>query len=167
MKKLFCAIFAVMMLLSLAACGGGDNTTGATEPTGSSGAPKLSDVNEIYSAMTEGVQMPEMITLDSELMLDICGIKPADCKQGVVYLCSNSLQADEIWVLEAASGDAVSALKTAAQNRLNQKDAESVTYSPEQNKVVKAARIIQMGNYLVMICSPSVETLAGNLSGIL
>lgn len=161
MKKLFCAILAVMMLLSLAACGGGEDTTGST-PAAS--APKLTDVNEIYAAMISGVDMPEMITLDSELMLDICGIKPADCKQGVVYLCSNSLQADEIWVLEASSGEAVSALKTAAQNRLNQKDAESVTYSPEQNKVVKAARIIQMGNYLVMICSPSVDTLAANLS---
>lgn len=166
MKKIVALVMALTMMLCLAACGGTE-TTGSTGSTGENNANKLTNVTDIYNAMVKGVEMPEMITLDTDLMLDICGIKPADYKQGVVYLCSNSLQADEIWVLEATSGDAVAALKAAAQARLEQKDAESITYSPEQNKVVKAARIIQVGNYLVMICSPSVDTLAANVSAVL
>ena len=51
-------------------------------------------------------------------------------------------------------------LKQMAQNRLTAKDEESVTYSPEQNAVVKKAVLETYGNYLVMIVSPDVETIA-------
>lgn len=157
MKKFFAIAMALAMMLSLAACSEGGATT-APAP-----APALTDINEIYEATVNGVEMPEMIALDAELMLDLCGIEQANYKQGVVYICSNSLQADEIWVLEATNADAMAALKTQAQARLDQKNAESITYSPEQNAVVKAAQVIQIGDFLVMLVSPQVETLAGNL----
>ncbi len=156
MKKIICLILSVLMLLSLSACGGGEDTTGTTAPA----APKELNLTETYTTITSGVTMPGMLQLDSDLMLDLFGIKAEDCKQALVYICENSLQADEIWMIEAKDAAALETLKTLAQSRLDQKDAESITYSPEQNKVVKKTQIIVTGNYLVMICSPDVEAIA-------
>ena len=79
-----------------------------------------------------------------------------------MYLCVNSLRADEIWLLEAKDSASMETLKQLMQARLDQKDAESITYDPEQNAIVKAAQIIEVGNYLVMIVSPDAATIAGN-----
>ena len=150
MKKIVCLLLSMVMLLSLAACGGKD----------SDNSPKELNLAETYTTITQNVQMPGMMQLDSELMLDMFGIRSEHCKQAVVYLCENSLQADEIWMIEAKDAAALETLKGLAQSRIDQKDAESITYSPAQNEVVKKAQIIVTGNYLVMICSPDVETIA-------
>ena len=159
MKKLFAIALALTMLLSLAACGEGEPTTAPTTNP-SNGGTALTNVGDIYEAMIAGLDMPEMMALDSDLMLDLCGIPAENYRQGVVYICADSLRADEIWVLEAVSGDAMTALKQQAQARLSQKDAESLTYSPEQNAVVKAAQVIQFGDYLAVIVSPNADTIA-------
>lgn len=156
MKKIICLILSVLMLLSLAACGGGEDTTGTTAP-----APaKELNLTETYTTITSGVTMPEMLQVSGDMLLDLYGIKGDDCKQLLVYICSNSLQADEIWMIEAKDAAALETLKALAQSRIDQKDAESITYSPAQNEVVKKAQIIVTGNYLVMICSPDVEAIA-------
>ncbi len=156
MKRIFSLLFAMMMVLSLAACGGNADTTAGSTP-----AP-VKDLNltETYQTVTNGVQMPEMLLIGNDMLLDLYGIRPDDCKQALVYICSNSLQADEIWMIEAKDATALETLKNLAQSRLDQKDAESITYSPAQNEIVKKAQIIVTGNYLVMICSPEVDALA-------
>lgn len=155
MKKIFALIAAVLMLLSLAACGGNDNTTGGTNAT-----VKQLNLEETYATITSGANMPEMYAVKPEQMLDLYGIREEYCNQAVVYICVNSLRADEIWLLEAKDAAAMATLKGLVDSRIEQKDAESVTYSPEQNAVVKAAQIIEAGNYLVMIVSPDAETIA-------
>lgn len=156
MKKLFCAILACMMLLSLTACGDNGNTTG-----GANNTPLELNLSEIYTTITKDAQMPEMMQLETDMLLDLFGIRAEYCNQAVVYMCVNSLRADEIWLLEAKDAESLAALKNLAQARLDQKDAESVTYSPEQNAVVKAAQVIEAGNYFVMIVSPDAAAIAG------
>ena len=105
------------------------------------------------------VEMPEMMRVEEDLLLDMYGIKAEQYKQVEVYLCVNSLRADEIWLIEAVSETALAELKALAEFRLTAKDEESVTYSPEQNAVVKKAHLATYGNYLVMIVSPEVEAI--------
>ena len=69
------------------------------------------------------------------------------------------MRADEIWLIEAVSADALAELKQKAEARLTAKDEESITYDPEQNAIVKKAHLATYGNYLVMIVSPDVETI--------
>lgn len=157
MKKLFCAILAVLMLLSLAACGSNDNTTGSTQ----NNTPKELNLAEVYTTITKDAQMPEMMQVGNDMILDLYGIREEYYTQAVVYICVNSLRADEIWLLEAKDAASMETLKTLVQSRIDQKDAESITYSPEQNAVVKAAQIIEAGNYLVMIVSPDAAAIAG------
>ena len=161
MKKILCVIFALTMVLSLAACNQENPTTagtqGTTKPTE---APKALNMAEVYTTITSGVTMPQMMSLDESMMLDLYGIRAEYCKQAAIYLCENSLRADEIWLLEATDAASMATLKTLMQNRLDQKDAESITYDPEQNAIVKAAQIIESGNYLVMIVSPDAAAIA-------
>lgn len=158
MKKIFAVWMALILVLSLAACGENGNTTGSTQ--GNTAAPLQLNMTELYTNITKDATMPEMIQVGSDMLLDLYGIRPEDCKQSLVYICSNSLQADEIWLLEAKDAATVETLKNLAQSRIDQKDAESITYSPAQNEIVKKAQIIVVGNYLVMICSPDVEAMA-------
>lgn len=140
-------MFALMLVLSLVACGGDKG-------------PKELNLEETYTAITQNVEMPEMMQLDQDLLLDLFGIRSEYCNQAVVYICVNSLRADEIWLLEAKDADSLATLKQLAQARLSQKDAESITYDPEQNAIVKAAQIIEVGNYYVMIISPDAADIA-------
>lgn len=152
MKKILALVTAVLLMLSLPACGG-DNTSANT-------TPNELNLEDTYQTITQNANLPEMYAVDAELMLDLYGIRQEYCKQAVLYICVNSLRADEIWLLEAADAASMETLKSLMQSRLDQKDAESVTYSPEQNAVVKAAQIIEAGNYLVMIVSPDAAAIA-------
>lgn len=165
MKKFLCVLLIAVTVLSLAACQGNENPT-TTAPNGSQPAgttvpagPKQLNLSETYTAITASVQMPDMMRIDEDMLLDLYGIKAGQYKQVEVYLCSNNLQADEIWLIEAVDAEALAALKTLAEARLQQKDDESVTYSPAQNAIVKKAHLATYGNYLVMIVSPDVETI--------
>ena len=82
------------------------------------------------------------------------------CKQAKVAVCFDGLRADEIWLIEAADASALEELKSLAEGRLERKGEESITYSPEQYKVVEAAQVITAGNYLAVIVSPDAQALA-------
>lgn len=153
MKRMFALVLALMLMLT--ACGGNTETTGKAPAT-----VNPMNLAEVYTTITKDVTMPEMIALDAGLMLDFCGIKEEYYTQAQVYICGDSLRADEIWLIEAKDEAALEQLKTLAQARLDQKDAESITYSPEQNAIVKKAVTIVAGNYLAVLVSPDVDALA-------
>ena len=144
MKRLI-ALLLVILTLCLAGCGGKEQ---AVEM----------DVQAVYESM-EGT-LPEMLVMDEAMMLNFCGIKPEQCKQVVVAVCSDGLRADEVWLIEAADEAALKELEGLAEGRLTRKGEESITYSPEQYEVVKKAEVITAGNYLAVLVSPDVDALA-------
>lgn len=96
----------------------------------------------------------QMLELSEAQMEALCGIKPEDVARGQVYLCADSLRADEIWLLEAKDKAALGRLQQAAENRLAQKAAESKTYDPAQFAVVQQGRLVVIGNFLALLVSP-------------
>ena len=112
MKKLICAALAVVLLLSLAGC---------------EGASVKMDMQAVYTDICKSVQVPEMLELKEDLMLDYCGIRAEDVSQAMVLICADSLRTDEIWLLEAVDAKAASRLVELAEKRLNKKGEESVT----------------------------------------
>lgn len=144
--KRFVALLLVAVMLCLAGCGGKD-----------SGADVQMDVQAVYDSMVPA--MPEMLVMDEMMMLNFCGIEAEMCEQAVVSVCFDGLRADEVWLIEAKDADSLKQLEALAQSRLERKGEESITYSPEQYEVVKAAEVLTAGNYLVMIVSPDVQDL--------
>ena len=149
MRRFFLMILAALTVFSMTACGGGKTAEG-----------KQMDMQQLYTSLQEAVQMPEMLTLDERMMLDYCGIRSEQVKQAVVVICADSLRTDELWLLEAVDEAAAKALAELADSRLRNKEAESVTYSPEQYAVVKKAELLQIGNYVILLVSPNSAAMA-------
>lgn len=145
MKKMICTALALMLLLGMAGCGG---------------TSVKMDMQAVYTDICGSVQVPEMLELNEGLMLDYCGIKAEDVSQAIVLICADSLRTDEIWLLEAVDAKAASRLMALAEKRLNKKGEESITYSPEQYKVVEKAQLLQAGNCIALLVSPDSEAMA-------
>lgn len=162
-KKLLSILLCISMLLILCSCGAKDNgdTTSTTNETVSQTVNIEQvdvDLKKVYDDCV--ALMPEMTVLDSEMMYNFCGVNPQDCDEYYVAVCADSLRADEIWIIKAKDVDALNRIEEAAKNRIQAKDEESITYSPEQNKVVKAAKTLSSGEYFALLVSPDVDKIA-------
>ena len=155
MKKIFALLLAAMLVLS--GCGGAEQE---------SKAPANVDMQALYTQL-EGLGLPKMVDVDANMMLMLYGIEEADVKQAKVAISDDGLRADEVWLLEAVSSEAAQKLEGLVKNRTQQKDDESITYSPEQNAVVKKSYTKVSGNYVFFICSPEVEAMKGAVESAL
>ncbi len=116
------------------------------------------DLKALYGQM-EAAGLPEMIPIQAGMLLDLYGIDPEKLAQCQVYVCADGMRADEVWLLEAKDLAYARELEDLAYARIAQKDAESVTYSPEQNAVVKKSLILRRGCFVVLLTSPKADTL--------
>lgn len=147
MKKRIVLMLALCTALGLAAC------------AGTAEEPLELNLEQIYAAMDNATD-ETMTPINPGWLLDMYGIIPEDCQEAYVYSYNSGIMAAEIWLIKATSAEALSRLKALAESRLAALDAQSASYSPEMNKVVKKAQIITRGNYLAMILSTNVEDLA-------
>lgn len=151
MKKIIALCLASLMLLGLCACAPAEENPKQTA--------KDLNMETVYEKLEKAVELPEMLRLDESLMLDYCGIRAEDVKQAVVVICADSLRTDEIWLVEAKDEATAKAIAELANNRLENKGEESITYSPEQYAVVEKAKLLQTGNYIALLVSPDVAAL--------
>lgn len=161
-KKIIATVLAALLIVTVFCSCGGDKgeenkpdnttTTTTTEP-----AVVNVDLKNLYDSCT--AKMPEMISLDADIMLDYCGIKAEDCVEFYVSICADSLKTDEIWLIKATDEEAVKRITDLANARLKAKGDESITYSPEQYAVVQKAKIVTSGEYFALIVSPDVSEI--------
>ena len=146
MKKFFAMMMALVLVLSMAACGG--------EP-----APekKNVDLNAVYESF--GASLPEMWVLDENMMLNMHGIKAEYCNQVITAIVSTGLNVDEVWLIEAKDAAALEQLKALAESRMKAKADETVDYLPDQYVFVEKGVILTEGLYLALIVSPAVANL--------
>ncbi len=145
MKKIICAILAMCLMLSLAACGNQEEKAVSM------------DVEAVY----EGYQqyLPEMFYPDEATLLNFLGIHAEDCVQYKVAICAEGLRADEVWLIEAKDDAAMQNLTELAQARIQSKLDETETYAPDQFLIVQKAEVLTNGRYLALLISPDVEEL--------
>ena len=146
MKKLFCLMLALSLVLSLAACGGK-----AEEPVSV-------DVKALYESYSQ--YMPDMFYPDEATLMSFLGINSADCAQYQVAICAEGMRADEVWLIEAKDQAALESLRQLAQTRIEAKLDETVSYAPDQYVVVEKAKLLENGLYLALFISPDVDALA-------
>lgn len=158
MKKIALILSLILMVAIFAGCSGESTPAETTAPAAE---PVVLNMQQLYDTLTAGENMPEMLPLDVDMQLNFCGIDSADCLQSVVAICADSLRTDELWLIEAASEEALARIEAMAQTRLTAKAEESQSYSPEQYAIVQKAEIIKTGNYFILVVSPDVDTLAG------
>lgn len=145
MKKVMTLILALVLVMSLAACGGKAEETVSV------------DVNALYESY--GQYMPDMFFPDEDTMMNFLGISVEDCTQYMVAICAEGMRSDEVWLIEAKDAAALENLKELAETRIEAKKEETVTYAPDQYVVVEKAVLLTEGNYLALLISPDVEAL--------
>lgn len=144
-KKQFVSI-ALLICVLLSACG-------------SSKAPITVDLNNLYGSLSETENIKEMISVSPDKAYILFGINPDDCLQEITAVCSESLLADEIWLVEAKDEAAAERIKELADVRISQKADELRDYLPDQYKVVENAKLICHGNYVFLIIHPDPDAL--------
>jgi len=144
MKRILAIALCALTLLGLTACGGKESV-------------KSADLAALYDTLT--ADLPQMLLLDQETMLNFQGIESADCVQAQVAICAEGLRADEVWLIEAKDAAALETLKSLADARIEAKAEETVSYNPEQYAVVEKAQVFTQGNYLFLLVSPDVDAL--------
>ena len=144
MKKIFSLILVLVLMMSLAACGGKEKTASV-------------DVKSLYESFSS--YMPDMFFPDEDTMMNFLGIEAKDCVQYQVAICAEGMRADEVWLIEAKNASALENLRQLAETRVEAKKDETVSYAPDQYVVVEKAVILTEGNYLALLISPDVDAL--------
>ena len=143
MKKMISLILSLVLVLSLAACGGQE--------------AKSVDLKALYESYSQ--YLPEMYSPDEATMLNFLGIQAEDCAQFQVALCAEGLRADEVWLIEAKDQEALDRLRQLAEVRIQARLEETESYVPDQYLVVQKAALVTEGLYLALLISPDVDQM--------
>lgn len=153
MKNLICLTMALVLVLSLCACGGKQETKAAV------------DLQKVYESLQ--AQMPEMQVLDGNVALNLFGVSPDLCEQSITAICADGMLADEVWLIRAKDKAALEKLTELAKARLDAKAEESESYSPDQYAIVKKAETVTSDLYLALLVGPEAAAMKATVEAAL
>lgn len=122
-------------------------------------APPKPDLDTLYESMCAVEGMPAMLTVPADRAEYIFGLMQADCAKSVTAICENSLQAEEIWLVEAVDSAAADRIEELAKARLVQKGEETRDYLPEQYLIVEKGRVLRDGERVYLLVGAQIDAL--------
>lgn len=161
MKKFASLLLVLSLSLCLASCGGNSGTASGTpsssQPASSEPTSSMADA----SAQDIGAKLFQDITYDDDLqaveedtagriefVAAYYGIEEALLSDAVLYTGSGATP-EEICVMKASSEDNVTAVKEAAEHRLQLQKEDFVDYAPAEMPKLESAVIYQKGLFVV------------------
>ncbi len=139
MKKILCCVL-VLSLILLCGC--------AQQPA----AKKNVDLNALMGSLAADYGFGEgMLDLTAEDLLELYGIAEEDVKQFAAKLTLDSIQADEVILIEAADAQAAKRVKEKLDARFQTKLNENRDYLPEQYAKIEKCEVSVHGNFVSMI----------------
>lgn len=179
MKKKFLALaLALMLVLSLAACGGKDapaqdgGSPEASAPEGGEGAPseaqKEIDLAAFYETLRAESTWPELMNLtEDETMTELLdsyypGLSEIPTKQSGVYVAAISAAVGEIALAEAENEEDVQKIKDIFQARIDYQVGDGANpggaWYPETIEGWKnKSQIVSHGNYVMLAVGDAAE----------
>jgi hypothetical protein len=103
-----------------------------------------------------------MLVLTEDDLLELYGIESADVKQFAARLRLESIQADEIVLIEATDGKAAERVKEMLDNRYQSKLNETRDYLPDEFAKIEKCKVMQNGNFVSMIVCAEAEKAVGD-----
>jgi len=141
----------LVLALLLAACGSAPATPAA---------PVHADLSALYEQLCALPDSGETQLVSEKRMRNFYGIDPDTCPQVILAQSSDTLRADEIWLIEAGSEAQAEELEALARSRVEQLGREMKDYLPEQYAVVEKAELLRVGSYVGLFISPASQTMA-------
>lgn len=147
MKRLLCLTLAILLLVSLTACGGEKK------------AAKVPDMQAVYAKMAQSLPADAAQPFDSEYVFNAYGVKPEDCKQQAVTSYYDGAVTAEIWLIEAVSNEAAQRIHGLAKDRMLSMCEQFQSYDPQAYAVAKNAKLYTEGNCVVLLAADNVDAL--------
>ena len=154
MKKFTAFLLGVVMLLSLAACGGKDSAPPPKE------APDLNQYYEDFMATLGEDNTPAMTDLEGEYLDQLYpGLSAIETKQLVIKTAMISAVPYEFALVEVANAGDVQAVSDIFQARIDYQ-IETVAYYPMTIEGWQKAQIITHDNVIALICANEEQSQA-------
>ena len=178
MKKIFIALTAAVMALTLCACGGNDSgkTSDASKASTASTASAAStadtdtsksdtDLKAILEKVKAEVKMPaDTSDFNAAKMKRTFGIEEDLMDDFAGLYCTDGLTQDEIVYVKAKNEDAAKKIEEQLQKNWESKYNVIKNYSPEQVKNIESAKVEKNGLYVSLVISADAEKIKSMFS---
>lgn len=144
MKKIICAVLALVCMLSLFACGAGENNKPERDI----------DIKAVKEQIISQLNIEGAMDLASERLLALYGIEAADIASSACYVTMDGVFPDEIVMIEAVDADAAKRVEEKLQTRLEEIKVQSQSYDPENYAVAQECKVLKEGNVVALFMSP-------------
>lgn len=164
-KKVFALLLAVSMLAALAACGNNDSGNANETPVDLAAfAQTLTENYEISGFLQRMDPSDEM----GAGMLDAYfpGLKEMDLEQMEVYLCMISFNTGEFALVQAKNADDAAAVKEIFQARIDGMMEEGVNYPDTIEAWKNNAKIVENGNYVMLVCAEDCNAIVDDFNAL-
>lgn len=173
MKKIFIALTAAVMALTLCACGGNDSgkTSDASKASTASTASAVStadtdtsksdtDLKAILEKVKAEVKMPaDTSDFNAAKMKRTFGIEEDLMDDFAGLYCTDGLTQDEIVYVKAKNEDAAKKIEEQLQKNWESKYNVIKNYSPEQVKNIESAKVEKNGLYVSLVISADADKI--------
>lgn len=176
MKKIFIALTAAVMALTLCACGGNDSgkTSDASKASKASTASTASavstadtdtsksdtDLKAILEKVKAEVKMPaDTSDFNAAKMKRTFGIEEDLMDDFAGLYCTDGLTQDEIVYVKAKNEDAAKKIEEQLQKNWESKYNVIKNYSPEQVKNIESAKVEKNGLYVSLVISADADKI--------
>ncbi|MDO5111972.1 MAG: DUF4358 domain-containing protein [Clostridia bacterium] len=150
MQKKFLLILLGICMLALGAC-----AKPALETTTQDAGLLFTNA---YTAMEP--QLPEMMEIPEDMILDYYGIEPADYTASLVRISVDNMLADEIVLMEGVDDAAADRIEAMLNERLQAKADEAESYSPEQFAIIEKCAVVRDGQSVALLVSADHQSMA-------
>lgn len=148
MKKLMAAVLAAMMMLSLTACSGNGESSGASESSQSSSQAETVTADALAQKMVEATTFNDEVIAISEDVVPNYYTLPDSVSDYAVYMCPTGATVEEISVFRT---DDAAAVEEMIQNHLAARTAEYESYRPAEVQKLDNAAVVKEDGYVAVI----------------
>ena len=145
LKKYKIEVFFCACLFPLCAC--------------SAPAAELPAPEELFAAIINTVELPEMTDVADDYLESVLGLFPEDCDGAVYYLLAEGIAPDEIVIIRAKDVSSAKDIQKKLEDRLDYKEQAAQLYLTEYTPVIQAGIVRRDGLTLSLIVSEQVEQI--------
>lgn len=144
MKRIFSAILAAALLLSLAACGGGNKAPAA---------PALKEgvtLKDVIDQVNDSYQVAMSAEVDEAIVTDLLGLSADDVEEYAGYITMVMVSADNLIGIKAKEGK-VETVQKALEARKDMVVQSFEQYLPSELEKSKAGKVVTLGDYVFLL----------------
>lgn len=142
MKRFICALFAILMIVSLCACS--EQTSGNT----------ATDIASVKEQIINDLKMDGTMDIPASRLLDLYGIEEEWIADSQCFVTMEGVFPDEVIMLRAKDKDSVSKIQEKLEARLNEVKVQSQSYDPENYAIAQECMVITDDTVVALFLSP-------------